>query len=1096
MTQQLPEGTVTVLFTDVVGSTDLTTSRGDEAAQEILGAQRALVRQQVEEHSGHEVKGLGDGFMVAFASARKAVACSVGIQRALEEHNRSQPLDEQVLIRIGLNTGEVIQEEADLFGETVNAAARIAAKAKGNQILLAEATKGVLGRAKDVELVDRGRFRLKGFPERWHLFEVVWQEETAVGPPLAERTPFVGREAERAELRGFLDQLAGGRGALVVIGGEPGVGKTRLAEELAAEARQRGLLTLTGHCYEMEGAPPYIPFVEIVEASARLVPPEALRSALGESAPEVAKLMPELRRLFPDIPPSPELPPEQERRYLFNGMRDFLARAGHVQPMFLLLDDLHWADDSTMLLIQHIVQQLHEMPVLFVGTYRDVELEVARPLARALRELTRQRLVNRVPLKRMPEASVEAMLRALSGQDPPALLVQAIYSETEGNPFFVEEVFQHLTEEGKLFDAKGLWRLDLNIDELEVPEGVRLVIGERLERVSEECRKALASAAVIGRRFSFELLEALGEVDANTLLDAIDEAERSQLINAASDGPEARFTFAHELIRQTFVSGMSLPRRQRLHLRVAEAIEQVYAGDLEKHASDLAHHHYQAGTSADPQKTVHFLTLAGDQAMAAAAFEDALRHYESALSSQSAQDRKARTDLLYKRGRTRHSLGRWEEALADWQEALEAFEELGDAGAVARVSYELSLQLAWAARPLEAVEVARRGLMAMGEGVSADRCRLLGMAGFTLSFAGEQDAGDPMMAQALAMAEDLGDERLLGETLNSKARFHFHYMQMPEALDAGQRAAELLRSAVDLWNLADALWYTQFALLLLGRLDEAAKIGEEVEPLAARVGHLGALMGSRRASGVREFVLTADVDGYEEFARGDLELCRSANMPWVSHSYTWLGLANFWRGRWEKALENFQEAARLEPEGLWAGADAAFLFLGTAYVRDRDTALATLDQMRDNVPRPGKANSNGAWTMLPALVEGFAVVGERHEAAKLYPLALEAIDTGTLIRWFSVGLVQTVAGIAAAAGEQWEKAEGHYETALRQAHELPAKLEQAEVRRWYGRMLIDRDGPGDRDKARELLTEAVAMYRKIGMPKHIEMAEAMLGEVS
>ncbi len=319
MAEQLPEGTVTVLFTDVVGSTDLTTSRGDEAAQEIMRAQRDLTRQKVEEHSGHEVKGLGDGFMVAFASARKAVACAVGIQRALEEHNRSQALDEQVLIRIGLNTGEVIQEEADLFGETVNAAARIAAKAKGNQILLSEATKGVLGRAQDVELMDRGRFRLKGFPERWRLFEVVWQEETAAAPVLMKRTPFVGREAERTELRGFLDRLAGGRGALVMIGGEPGVGKTRLAEELAAEARQRGLLTLTGHCYEMEGAPPYIPFVEIVEASARLVPPEALRSALGESAPEAAKLMPELRRLFPDIPASPELPPEQERRYMFNG---------------------------------------------------------------------------------------------------------------------------------------------------------------------------------------------------------------------------------------------------------------------------------------------------------------------------------------------------------------------------------------------------------------------------------------------------------------------------------------------------------------------------------------------------------------------------------------------------------------------------------------------------------------------------------------------------------------------------------------------------------------------------------------------------------
>jgi class 3 adenylate cyclase len=434
MAQELPEGTVTVLFTDVVGSTDLTTRRGDEAAQEVLRAQRDLTRQKVEENSGYEVKSLGDGFMVAFASARKAVACAVGIQRALEEHNRNQSLNEHVLIRIGLNTGEVIHEEEDLFGEAVNAAARIAAKAKGSQILISDATKGVLGRAQDVELVDRGRFRLKGFPERWRLFEVVWREETAAAPTLVERTPFVGREAERAQLRRCLDQVANGQGGLVMIGGEPGVGKTRLAEELMAEARQRGMTAFIGHCYEMEGAPPYIPFVDILEAAARMFPPEAMRETLGESAPEVAKLMPELRRMFPDIPSSPKLPPEQERRYLFNGMRDFVARTGRNQPAVYVLDDLQWADEPTMLLLQHIAQLVHEMPVLIVGTYRDVELDVARPLARTLEELLRQRLAHRITLRRLPEDGVSAMLRALSGQEPPKPLVDAALAAAEGRP--------------------------------------------------------------------------------------------------------------------------------------------------------------------------------------------------------------------------------------------------------------------------------------------------------------------------------------------------------------------------------------------------------------------------------------------------------------------------------------------------------------------------------------------------------------------------------------------------------------------------------------------------------------------------------------
>jgi class 3 adenylate cyclase/tetratricopeptide (TPR) repeat protein len=1095
MTQELAEGTVTVLFSDVVGSTDLTTRRGDEAAQDILRAQRDLVRGQVEEHSGHEVKSVGDGFMVAFASARRAVACAVGIQRALEEHNRQKPLDEQVQVRIGMNTGEVLQDEADLFGETVNAASRIAAKAKGGQILISDATKGVLGRAKDVELVDRGRFRLKGFPERWRLFEVVWQaERPAVGLALVERTPFVGREAERAELRRFLDQVAGGRGDLVMIGGEPGVGKTRLVEELMLEARERGLLTLMGRCYEMEGAPPYIPFVETVEGAARVVPPEALRDALGDSAPEVAKLMPKLRQVFTDIPTPPELPPEQERRYLFNGMRDFLARGSRVQPMFLSLDDLHWADDSTMLLLQHIAQQLHEMPVLIVGTYRDVELDVARPLARALQELTRQRLAHDLTVKRLSEAEVAAMLGALSGQKPPKLLVDAVYAETEGNPFFVEEVFKHLAEEGRLFDVEGRWRADLQVSELEVPRGVRLVIGQRLERVCEECRNVLTTAAVIGRAFTFELLEVLGEANTDALLDAVDEAERAHLIASTSDGPEARFTFAHELIRQTLVSRLSLPRRQRMHLRVAEAIEQVYARSLEEHAADLAHHLHQAGAAADPEKTVRYLTLAGQQAVAAAAFEDALRHYESAVSLQLADDRWGRADLLHERGLALRGLGRWEEALADWREALDAYEELGDAEAVGRVSSDMVSQLRWAARLEEALEISRRGLAAVGERVSTHRCLLLARAGHILSLGGQYAAANGVITQALEMAEQLGDQRLLGEILRHKAGLHWHHMEMPESTDSGLRAAELLRSAGDLWNLADALWFAQWGLLLRGRLAEATEIGRELEPLAARVSQMFALWISARARASRELMLTADIDRYEEFIKGDLELGRSVGIAWVSTSYTTLGLVHFWRGRWQEALEQFQEAAKLEPPGFWAGGDWGHLFLCNAYAGDKDAAPAMLEERRDNLPRPGQPNTLGAWQMLLGVVEGLAVLGEREEVAKLYPLVLEAIDTGFLMTWNNFKFLQTVAGIGAAAGRQWDEAEEHYQTALRHAHELPNKIEQPEVRRWYARMLIDRDGPGDRDKARQLLTEAVAMYHEIGMPRHVETANALLDE--
>jgi tetratricopeptide (TPR) repeat protein len=735
------------------------------------------------------------------------------------------------------------------------------------------------------------------------------------------------------------------------------------------------------------------------------------------------------------------------------------------------------------------------MPVLILGTYRDVELDVGRPLARALEELLRQRLAHRIALRRLPEAGVAAMLEALSGQEPPAPLVQAVYGETEGNPFFIEEVFQHLAEEGKLFDAQGRWHPGLRVSELNVPEGVRLVIGRRLERVCEDCQRVLTAAAVIGRGFSFELLEALGDVSADALLDAVDEAERAHLITSTADGPEARFTFAHELIRQTLVSGLSLPRRQRRHLRVAEAMERLYARTLEEHATDLAYHFYQAGAAADPEKTVRYLALAGERAFGAAAFEDALRHYDDALSLRPADDQRGRADLLYKRGQALRSLGRWEEALADWRQALAVYEELGDAQALARVCNQLCALLAYAARWDEAVELARRGLGALGQQVSVDRCRLLAATGSHLSLSGDYDTGAPLLTEALAMAEELGDRHLLGLVLLSKGLVHYWHMQMREAVESGLRAAELLRSVGSLWSLAEALWFTRNALLSLGRYEEAAEMAVEAEPLAERLGHLFALLLTRRAGGGADIALTGDINRFEEFVKADLELCRSAGIDWVSHSYTWLGGAYFWRGEWGQALESYEEGVRLEPPGPLAGFAWALLFLGKAYVGDGDSALAMLDDRMSSLLRPGRANTLGAWSMLFAAVEGLAVLGEREKAAKLYPLVLEAFDTGCPTRGAMYGLLQTVAGMAAAAGGHWEKAEEHYQTALRQAHELPVVIEQPEVRRWYARMLIDRDAPGDREKARELLTEAIGMYRRIGMPKHVEMAEALLARL-
>ena len=437
----------------------------------------------------------------------------------------------------------------------------------------------------------------------------------------SHRTPLIGRAGEMAQLERQIEQAEAGHGAVVMIGGELGVGKTRLVDELVTATRERGFLTLIGHCYEAEGTLPFMPWVEHQEYVARIAPRDTWRHLLGDSAPEVAKMVPELRRIFPDIPAPLAVPPEQERHHLFNSFREYTERSGQVQPLLMVLEDLQWADEPSLLLFQHLAQHADSIAMLMVGTYRDVELDRARPLAKTLRELVRERLVERVALKRLTQRDVRKMLAAMGGSEPPADLVAALFKVTEGNPFFVEEVFQHLEEIGEVKDARGAWRTDLRFEELEVPESIRLVLGRRLERLGEEASDVLTQAAVIGTRFSFELLKALGDFDTEVLLDGLEEAERLDLIVPVktSKRRETRFRFAHELVRQTLASNLSLLRQQRLHLRIARAMEELYEGALDEHAASLAHHYFNAGAAADADKTLHYLTMAGRRALRSAA---------------------------------------------------------------------------------------------------------------------------------------------------------------------------------------------------------------------------------------------------------------------------------------------------------------------------------------------------------------------------------------------------------------------------------------------------------------------------------------------
>ena len=1086
---ELREGTTTLLFTDVQGSTGLGARSGDDSARRILRRTDEIIRARVRDHGGHEVKGLGDGLMVAFSSARKAVSCAAAIQRDLEQ-SADVSSDELPPVRMGLNAGEVIAEDGDLFGSTVGAAARICDVAAGGEVLVSEVVKVLAGTVPEVAWQDRGQVTLKGFPEPCRLYRAEWRSETV--PERAGLTPFVGRKKERAELRSWFDRLDQGRGGLVAIGGEPGVGKTRLAEELIREAEARGFRTVTGRCYEMDSPPPYGPFVEVLEAAAKEVDPTTFRMALGPAAGEIAKVLPHLRHAYDDIPPPLELPPQQERRYLFNSIGEFIERASALKPLVVLFDDVHWADEASLQLMEHIAPQLPDLPVLVVATYRDVELDVYRPLAKTLEDLLRRRLISRMSLTRLPEDGVGAMLTKLAGSSPPPSLTETIFRETEGNAFFVEEVFRHLDEEGRLRDSAGNWRADLRVEDLEVPEGVRLVIGRRLQRLAPATTKLMTCAAVIGRVFDFHLLEAVaGDDGGDELLDSLDEAQRSHVVMSRAEGRDAKVVFVHELIRQTLLGAIALPRRQRLHLRVAEAMEKVYAEDLPAHAAEIAHHLYRAGAAADPGKTQEYLSMAGDRAIEAAAFAEALKYFDEACELSASQSDVDRAALLFRVGLARRSLGQLDDGLTAWREALSLYEAAGDTASVAAVTPDIGLQLGWAARWPEALEMAGRGLAAIGDAVTGDRARLQAIAAIALGWAGDYDGAVQMIEAAVALVEELGDPLLLGEALTVQTAHHFAYSETLLGLETGERAMSLLRDTPGAWNYAAAVSFSAVTTYYAGDMDRAEALGDEAVSLGHSLGHFASLIfGDRTRTFVRLNRGEIGPAEFLAFAEKDFELCRSSGLPFEAYALCFRTNAQWGLGDLDGALASAEEAARTEPPSALWGYAQGLRFLVHAAAGPTERALELRADLLTMLPQTGRANSNGIWSTLLFLIEGSSFLGIEEEDSRLYDLVRELQLGGTAVRFDGQSL-ELFAALAAASCGRDDLARDHFEKALEDTARMGVKTSQLDTSLYYARMLAGRGRPEDAVRARELLDFAAAGYEAMGWVARVPTIEAV-----
>jgi class 3 adenylate cyclase len=676
----------TILFTDVVDSTVLMQRLGDERAQRVFERHHRMLTETLAANGGEELQWLGDGQMAAFASPADAVRCAVAMQQGV-----GRPIDDERLrIRVGLNVGEIMRgASGGYFGTPVVTARRLCDAAEAGQILCGSTVAGLLAGRRAFRFRDLGPQALKGLADSVSVAEVEYDAEEPTA--FLAATPFVGRDEELARIVGLLHRAQAGEGALVMIVGEPGIGKTRLAEEVAELAQREGTRVLAGRCYEGEWAPPYGPFVEAIETYARAVPPDELRHDLGPGAPPLARLVPSLRERLPDIPEPIPLQADEERFRLLDAVSQLLIVASERASVVVVLDDLHWADRDTIAMLRHVARAVPRRRMLVLGLYRDVELDRQHPLADALGTLRREAPYERVVLKGLDVGGVGALLEAIGRQEPNPALVRALSDETSGNPFFIREVLIHLVEERKLYREGGRWRSNVtSTAELGIPEGVRQVITRRLARLSEAANKLLAAASAFEGAFRFDVAASAAGLDETGALDAVDEALAAQLLRAT--GEVDFYDFTHALIRHTLYTELNPSRQVRLHRRIAEAM----AESSPDRSADIAYHYHRSAAMAGAEAGIAPAFAAADVAEAAYAHDDAATFLRMALDLMPAGDVR-RPRLLARLGVALIWAARFEEAEHVAGEAGDAIARAeGDAAAADYLAEAAMAMSPWA----------------------------------------------------------------------------------------------------------------------------------------------------------------------------------------------------------------------------------------------------------------------------------------------------------------------------------------------------------------------------------------------------------------
>ena len=911
------------------------------------------------------------------------------------------------------------------------------------------------------ELLREGRLRAPAEPDTAALpLPVIG------GAPAA--TPFVGREDQLQRLR--LPWLEAGMGQrrLALLVGDAGVGKTRLAAQFAAEVHGAGAAVLYGRCDE-EPLRSYQPFIEALRHELRHsgLPTDA--EAAQELA-ELARILPEARPLAAaGGGPSTTQNPETERYRLFEAVASLLRRVTRRAPLLLVIDDLHWADKPTLLLLRHLLRHPDPARLMVLGLVRDVEVGEDHPLTELIADLRRERRFDRIALTGLDERETEALVVARLAAQPSAAFVRGLREQTQGNAFFMEEALRALVEARVL--ESGTAAQAAALESIGVPESVADVILRRLTRVSELAREALTVGATIGPEFDLAIIEALLSASPEEVIEALEEAMASGLVAEVAESVD-RFVFCHALAREAIYCRLSRTRRLRLHLRVATALEAAGA-----RPGALAHHFFAARKIGAAEKAVHYAVLAGEEAAQSLAYEDSVGQYRRALeaiAADPAADEVRRCDILLALGRVQWRAGD-AAARATYLEAATSARERGDAEQLGRAALGVGERY-WEAstgdrRQAELITEAVQGLPAQD---STLRARLMGRMAENLHFNAEQDFGMQLSADAVAMARRLEDPETLAMALMSRHVALLHIEHLDERVRLSDEILALVGEHRAL--RAEALHWRLLDICELGASDKARRDHAELTALASE---LRQPLLEHLAIGWEGVLahLAGDVAAAERIASRSFQLAGRAQ---VGHANSYLaGMLYTLRRQQDRVGELLPTM-----EALAGGESASITWTAALALAQIETGAVETGRGRyERLAADGARAVPHDWFWFLAVVllaETAVALDDAAGAHELYgllaPHAERFVQVIFTANW---GSVQRQLGMLAAVMERFDAAEEHFRAALAANARIGAVLMTAETQVQYAALLSRRGDAGDRDRAIALaaLAEQVAAPR-------------------